>query len=136
MNRVLVFFSAFAMATLGWAAVSSQDAVFERLKSTASVCVKGDPCADAVGQAGPVVAAARSGEQVYNGACAACHNSGAAGAPKLGDTAGWADRLPKGNETLVRHVVEGYNAMPAKGLCMDCSDAELADAVAYMIQGL
>jgi cytochrome c2 len=84
MNRVLVFFSAFAMATLGWAAVSSQDAVFERLKSPASVCVKGDPCADAVGQAGPVVAAARSGEQVYNGACAACHNSGAAGAPKLG----------------------------------------------------
>ncbi|MGA1207948.1 MAG: c-type cytochrome [Litorivicinaceae bacterium] len=136
MNRVLVFFSACAMATLGWAAVSSQDAVLERLKSPAAVCVQGDPCADAVGQSGPTVAAARTGEQVYGGACAACHNSGAAGAPKLGDAAAWADRLPKGTDTLVSHVINGYNAMPAKGLCMDCSDAELADAVAYMIQGL
>ena len=136
MNRVLVFLSASVMATLGWAAVSSQDAVMERLKSPATVCVQGDPCAEYVGQTGPAVAAARSGEQVYNGACAACHSSGAAGAPKLGDASAWAARLPKGNDTLVSHVINGYNAMPAKGLCMDCSDAELADAVAYMVQGL
>ena len=43
---------------------------------------------------------------------------------------------PKGMETLVKHVIDGYNAMPARGLCADCSDQEIADAVAYMVDAL
>jgi len=122
-------------ATTVFAASDDINAVMERLKSPATVCVMGDPCAANVGAA-PVAAAARTGDQVYNGACAACHNSGAAGAPKLGDASGWAGRVDKGMDTLVRHVIDGYNAMPAKGLCGDCSDQEIADAVAYMVDAL
>jgi cytochrome c5 len=39
-------------------------------------------------------------------------------------------------ETMVKHAIQGYNAMPARGLCADCSDQEIADAVAYMVDGL
>ena len=109
--------------------------MLKRLKSPASVCVVGDPCAESISQAS-VVAAARTGDQVYNVACAGCHISGAAGAPKTGDAGAWASRLDKGMDTLVKHVVEGYNAMPARGLCADCSDQELADAVAFMVDAL
>ena len=124
----LIAFSAFA-------ASEGASVVLERLKSPASICVMGDPCAENLGKA-PVAAAARTGDQVYNGACAACHNSGAAGAPKFGDSAGWADRMDKGMDTFVKHVIEGYKAMPARGLCADCSDQEIADAVAYMVDAL
>lgn len=134
MKRVLAA-CAILTATTVFAASDDMNAVMERLKSPATVCVMGDPCADNVGAA-PVAASARTGDQVYNGACAACHNSGAAGAPKLGDAAGWAGRVDKGMDTLVSHVINGYNAMPAKGLCNDCSDQELADAVAYMVDSL
>jgi len=123
------------VATTVFAASDDINAVMERLKSPATVCVMGDPCAENLGAA-PVAASARTGDQVYNGACAACHNTGAAGAPKKGDAAGWAGRVDKGMETLVSHVINGYNAMPAKGLCMDCSDQELADAVSYMLDAL
>ena len=95
----------------------------------------GDPCSDNLGKV-PVAAAARSGDQVYNTACAGCHVSGAAGAPKTGDSGAWAARIDKGMETLVKHVIDGYNAMPARGLCADCSDQEIADAVAYMVDAL
>ena len=134
MKRVLVA-CAMLVATTVFAASDDINAVMERLKSPATVCVMGDPCAENL-SAAPVAASARTGDQVYNGACAACHNTGAAGAPKTGDAAGWAGRVDKGMETLVSHVINGYNAMPAKGLCMDCSDQELADAVSYMLDAL
>ena len=125
--------SLFALSA--FSATENADAVLERLKHPASVCVMGDPCSDNVGKA-PVAAAARTGDQVYNGACAACHATGAAGAPKTGDSGAWAARVEKGMETLVKHVINGYNAMPARGLCADCSDQEIADSVAYMVNAL
>ena len=125
--------SLFALSA--FSATENADAVLERLKHPASVCVMGDPCSDNVGKT-PVAAAARTGDQVYNGACAACHATGAAGAPKTGDSGAWAARVEKGMETLVKHVINGYNAMPARGLCADCSDQEIADSVAYMVNAL
>jgi cytochrome c5 len=125
--------SLFALSA--FSATETADAVLERLKHPASVCVMGDPCSDNVGKA-PVAAAARTGDQVYNVACAACHATGAAGAPKTGDSGAWAARVEKGMETLVKHVINGYNAMPARGLCADCSDQEIADSVAYMVNAL
>ena len=68
--------------------------------------------------------------------CAGLSASGAAGAPKTGDVGAWAARMDQGLETLVKHAIDGYKAMPARGLCADCSDQEIADAVAYMIDGL
>lgn len=134
MKRIIAALAVFATTSV-WAVTSGNDAVLERLKSPATVCVMGDACAENLGAA-PVVASARSGDQVYNGACAACHNTGAAGAPKYGNADNWAGRVDKGMDTLLSHVVNGYNAMPARGLCGDCSDDELASAITYMLDAL
>lgn len=73
-----------------------------------------------------------AGDAVYTANCAACHTSGAAGAPKLGDASGWAARIAQGYDTLVKHAVEGIRAMPAKGGNPDLDDVEVARAVVYM----
>jgi Cytochrome c5 len=135
MTRIIAVLGALMAGTV-FAVTDDASAVLERLKSPATVCVMGDPCSENIGQAPTAVAASRSGEDVYNAACAACHNSGAAGAPKLADAAGWTGRIDKGMDTLVKHVVEGYNAMPAMGLCADCSEQEITDAVAFMVDTL
>ncbi|WP_426116145.1 c-type cytochrome [Massilia sp. PWRC2] len=74
----------------------------------------------------------QSGEAVFAAICAACHASGAAGAPKLGDSAGWAARIGQGYDILVKHAIEGIRAMPAKGGNPDLDDIEVARAVVYM----
>jgi cytochrome c5 len=74
----------------------------------------------------------QSGEAVYTAICAACHNSGAAGAPKFGDAGAWGPRIAQGFDTLVKHAVGGIRAMPAKGGNPDLDDIEVARAVAYM----
>jgi cytochrome c5 len=74
----------------------------------------------------------QSAEAVYTAICAACHTSGAAGAPKLGDAGGWAPRIAQGYDTLVKHAIEGIRAMPAKGGNPDLDDVEVARAVVYM----
>ncbi len=81
----------------------------------------------------PPAATARSGEQIYNGTCAACHNSGAAGAPMLEDKAAWESRVARGADSMLQNVITGLNAMPPKGLCMDCSDDDLKAAIQYML---
>jgi len=79
-----------------------------------------------------VPAGAAGIEDKYNKACAACHNTGAAGAPKKGDKAAWAARVKKGEAALVASIKNGMGAMPPKGLCMDCSDADYRALVKYM----
>ena len=74
----------------------------------------------------------KAGMDVYNQSCGACHNAGAAGAPKFGDKGQWSARLSQGFDTLVKHAVGGYKAMPAKGGNADLDDIEVARAVAYM----
>jgi len=75
-----------------------------------------------------------SAEQIYQANCLACHSTGAAGAPKTGDTAAWAPRIAKGIDTLVSNAISGVNAMPPKGLCMACSDDDLRGVVEYMVR--
>ena len=71
----------------------------------------------------------------YNKSCAVCHASGAANAPKTGDAAAWAPRLEKGTDVLVASINNGLNAMPPKGLCMDCSDDDYKALIEYMSKG-
>ncbi|MES2316879.1 MAG: c-type cytochrome [Pseudomonadota bacterium] len=73
-----------------------------------------------------------AGEAVYTANCAACHASGAAGAPKFGDAGGWAARIAQGYETLVKHAIDGKGAMPARGGNPDLDEVEVARAVVYM----
>ena len=73
----------------------------------------------------------RAGEAVYQGQCAACHATGAAGAPKLGDAAAWAPRIETGFDALVHSALNGKGAMAPQG-GGEFSDLEIARAVAYM----
>lgn len=77
--------------------------------------------------------AAMTGEQVYNKHCVVCHAAGVAGAPKIGDKAAWGPRQEKGIDALLASAIKGVNAMPPKGTCMSCSDAELKSAIEYML---
>lgn len=73
-----------------------------------------------------------TGEQVYQKLCMSCHETGLAGTPKKGDSAAWAPRIAQGEETLFKHALEGFNAMPAKGGDPNLSDLEVKRAVVFM----
>lgn len=73
-----------------------------------------------------------AGAEVFKAVCAACHATGAAGAPKSGDAGAWSARIAQGYDTLVSHAVAGIRAMPAKGGNPDLDDVEVARAVVYM----
>ena len=77
-------------------------------------------------------AQAESVKELYDQSCTYCHASGAAGAPKTGDQAAWKPRMDKGMDTLVKHVEEGYNAMPPGGMCGDCSKEDYRALIEYM----
>jgi len=84
-----------------------------------------------------VVFAAGKGEQTFNTVCFACHKTGAAGAPKVGDKAAWAPRIAQGMATLEKHALNGFTGksgtMPAKGGRTDLSDADVKAAIKYMV---
>jgi cytochrome c5 len=76
-------------------------------------------------------ASMKTGEQVYAAQCVACHGSGAAGAPKIGDAAAWAPRLKSGYDALLAAALKGKGAMGAQG-GGDFSDLEIGRAVVYL----
>lgn len=73
----------------------------------------------------------KTGEQVFQAVCSACHTAGVAGAPKFGDEAAWAPRIKNGFEALLNSALKGKGAMGAQG-GGDYSDLEVARAVVYM----
>ena len=143
-------------------AEEDRSAVLERIKPVGTVMVEGQempvitktevappPAATEAAPAAapaPVAAAAPAapapaaapaaidGAAVYQQACFACHATGAANAPKLGDKAAWAPRLPQGKDALLASVLKGKGAMPPKGGRMDLSDEQISAAVDYLIQ--
>jgi cytochrome c5 len=97
------------------------EAVAQRIRPVAQVEVKDANDASAL----------KTGEQVFQAQCAACHVSGAAGAPKLGDAAAWAPRNKTGYDALLTSALKGKGAMGAQG-GGDFSDLEIGRAVVYM----
>lgn len=75
----------------------------------------------------------RSGEDVYNAVCNACHQTGVANAPKFRDTETWAPRVGKGIDGLVASAISGIGTMPPRGGLADASDEEIRSAVEYMV---
>jgi cytochrome c5 len=80
----------------------------------------------------PAASGPRDGATIYNSVCGACHNTGAAGAPKLDDKAAWAPRLGQGVDGLVKSVTNGKGAMPPKGGAT-LSDEEIKGVVNYVL---
>jgi cytochrome c5 len=74
----------------------------------------------------------KSGQEVFDAVCTACHTPGALGAPKFGNKGDWGKRIAQGYDTLIKHAIEGIRQMPARGGDADLSDVEVARAVAYM----
>jgi len=99
----------------------SEEAIAKRIQPVGSIVLK-----DA---SAPVVL--KTGEQVYTAQCAACHATGAAGAPKLGDAAAWAPRIKTGYDALLTSALKGKGAMGAQG-GGEMSDLEIARAVVYI----
>ncbi|TGD71848.1 cytochrome c5 family protein [Mangrovimicrobium sediminis] len=137
MTRIAFTLAAMALA-FSAAAVELTDAqrsdIESRIKPVGEVCLQGDTSCG--GAAASAASGPRSGEDVYNGACFACHGTGAAGAPKLGDAGAWAARIAKGMDVLHDSGINGVagTGMIAKGGCMTCSDEEVMAAVDYMVE--
>lgn len=78
--------------------------------------------------------AAQDPEAVYARACAACHNGQLPIAPQKGDKAAWEPRVAKGMDVLVQSVTNGLNAMPPRGLCMDCTAEDYQAVIQWMTE--
>ena len=134
MQRVLVILGIILTVSV-WAEVrvppGNDETVRERMTPFGSVCKAGDTCAQkaAVASGG----SPRSGQAVYDSSCFICHAAGVGGAPIFQNVEEWAPRLAKGLDALWDTTLNGLNAMPARGTCMDCSDDELRAAMDYML---
>jgi len=81
-----------------------------------------------------MVAGMEMGKAVYEKTCAACHETGVAGAPRFGDKTAWAPHIAEGIDHLVQMALMGEGAMPAKGGNPALSEEEVRAAVTYMIE--
>jgi len=75
-----------------------------------------------------------TGKTVYNNTCAGCHNSGVAGAPKLGNKADWAHVRKENLKDVFKHAINGLNAMPPKGGDTTLKDEDVKNAAKYMME--
>ena len=115
---------------------ATKQLIKKRITPIGKVCLAGEACAanahtfatsDDRGKN-------RTGEQVYNTSCAACHATGLLNAPKNGDKAGWKAKFDVAGsfDNLLKNAINGVGAMPAKGTCMDCSTDEIEKAISFM----
>lgn len=77
----------------------------------------------------------RSGKEVVEAVCIACHGSGKDGAPKIGDSAAWSKHASQGLDKMTRNAITGVRKMPAHGGQGSLTDLEISRAVAYMVSG-
>jgi cytochrome c5 len=152
-------FAAAALSCLVAAGGAHAQTAADNIRPARQVCLAGQPCvgnkvdmtaqpaatapvtaapmaASPIEDAAEVVEVAASGfdaEATYMANCNACHAAGVANAPKLGDKAAWDARMEKGMDAVMVNVMNGINAMPAKGLCMTCSADDLQAIVNYMV---
>lgn len=133
MKRVLAAVLVGFGLTAGAVMASVDEEILKRIEPVGQVCLQGEDCGNAAPATAEVSSGPRSGAEVYNAVCTACHSTGAAGAPKLGDVSAWSPRIEKGMDTLINHALNGFNAMPAKGGCASCPDEEIQAAVKHMV---
>lgn len=122
------------LSTLAIAKLSgslSVEAISERLKPMAEVYVEGAPAPGS--QPAARIAGVGSPKDIYENNCKMCHQTGVAGAPKLGNRADWAPRISQGLDTLVKAAIQGIRAMPPKGNCLKCTPDDIKVTVEYML---
>ena len=87
----------------------------------------------ATGAAKPAAGGAADGKKIYESTCTACHATGVANAPKLGDKAAWAPRIKQGTDALLQSALKGKGAMPPKGGNASLTDADVKAAIEFMV---
>ena len=112
-----------AAAVIAVAAAPEADSAAAEEAAAAAVAVMGQV---------PELGLSDKVKQAVDGACAGCHISGVANAPKLGDAKAWQPRLDKGMEALTSSVANGLNAMPARG-GSTLTDLEIPVAIQYLL---
>ncbi|MBU2919526.1 MAG: cytochrome c5 [Psychrosphaera sp.] len=129
MRKILVTLLTVLSITSVLATEPTKNDVEKRIQPVGQVYLAGAEPAKPAEPAGP-----KSGADVYQQSCFACHGTGAMGAPKKGDAAAWGPREAKGMSTLLDHAINGFNAMPPKGTCMACSNDEIKAAIEFMLK--
>jgi cytochrome c5 len=131
--KQLVTLAVVALTLFSVQALESNDDLKARIQPVGSVHIAGAAAAGA----GAAASGSRSGEDIYKGACAACHSSGVLGAPKTQNAGDWGPRLAeKGKKGVWRNAIKGINAMPPMGACGNCSEDDIMAAIDYMIEGV
>jgi cytochrome c5 len=143
LTRILLLTLTFGLAALAQAVELTDEqraAIEARIAPVGDVCLQGENCggapAPAAAAGGSAAMATIDGEATYNQACMACHATGAAGAPMVGDVDAWSPRIAKGVEALHNSGINGIagTGMMAKGGRADLSDQAVMAAVDYMIE--
>ncbi|SNY49279.1 Cytochrome c5 [Arsukibacterium tuosuense] len=130
MKKLTFALASFLLAVGAIASTDNNEELAKRIAPVGQIYVAGQQAEVAAESSGP-----RSGEDVYKGACIACHGTGALDAPKPGaDT--WKPRIAQGFDVMLKHSIEGFNNMPAMGTCATCSEDEIAAAIRFMIDGV
>lgn len=111
-----------------------RERVEERLQPVGAVRLSGEPMPATLQAQAPAEAAPRSPEQIVQSVCAACHGTGVLGAPKIGDTAAWQERMQQGLDTVVSYAINGIRAMPPRGGDPSLTDEQVRETVIYMLE--
>lgn len=133
-KQIILLLAFLGLASVVFAKLSgslSPEAIAERLQPMGQVNVinatspSSQPLAASSSQQSP--------KDIYEVNCKMCHQSGIAGAPKLGNKGDWAPRISQGLDTLVKTAISGIRAMPPKGNCLNCTPDEIRATVEYMV---
>lgn len=137
MNLIMKMLAAPATVLALWAVgaqAATNDDIAKRLAPVGQVCVQGQECKGMEVAVSAGGGDAKTPDSVIAKHCNACHGTGLLNAPKIGDAAAWGERSKKegGIDGLLAKAISGINAMPPKGTCADCSDADLKAAIEKM----
>jgi cytochrome c5 len=121
----------------GISIASNADDIERRVQKVGKLNISGTVAAPATAASETASGSTGSGEAadpaaLYQASCFACHGTGAAGAPVLGDVEAWTPRIAQGEATLLDHAINGLNAMPPRG-GSTLTDEEIELIVAHII---
>ena len=128
LNKITLTLTLLIASLTVFAASDREQQIADRLAPVGETCMVGDDCSggSVASSEGP-----KDPETVYNTYCMACHMTGASGAPILGQADQWAPRI---TDAIYDNAINGLNAMPPKGLCMDCSEEDIIATVDYILE--
>ena len=75
----------------------------------------------------------RSGKEVVDSVCIACHGTVAHGAPKIGNRKAWSKLAARGLTGLSKSALNGVRQMPPHGGNPALSDTEIERALTHMV---